>query len=53
MKDKFTTWKRNKPFTICRSNFIFEKRKTKQKKKKHLKICQKDKKYCVFILEEF
>ena len=36
------------------------KNKTKKKenkkktiKKKHLKICQKDKKYCVFILEEF
>ena len=54
MKDKFTTWKRNKLFSICRSCQIFESMKNKQQKKikkQHPIFLSNDKNYCAESLE--
>ena len=52
MKDKFTTWKRNKLFSICRSYYFCESMKNKKKIKKQPPIfLSNDKNYCTESLE--
>ena len=52
MKDKFTTWKRNKLFSICRSYYFFESMKNKKKiKKQPPMFLSNDKNYCTESLE--